>query len=173
MKIDDALSEYDKREFHKIIINSNAEKVFKVIRCLDFSDSRIVRLLFRLRGIPAKEYSIPELIDMHFNVLVEDEPTELVIGLIGKFWLPLPKLQSHDLATFRDFEEPGYAKVAWNFHVTTLAEGKVLLTTETRGRGTDWIAKKAFTIYWHIIRPFSGKIRNKMLISAKLSAESI
>lgn len=173
MKIDGALSKYDKREFHKIIINANAERVYDVIRRLNFGDSWVVRLLFKLRGIPAKEYSVPELIGMHFNVLVEDEPNELVIGLIGKFWLPFPKLQHHNLTTFREFEGPGYAKVVWNFHVTTLTAGKVLLTTETRGRGTDRASKAAFAIYWLIIRPFSGKIREKMLLSAKYKAERI
>ena len=59
---------------------------------------------------------------------------------------------------FAAFDEPGYAKVAFNF---VLEAGE--LSTETRIAGTDERARRRFRFYWLLIRPGSGLIRREWL----------
>ncbi len=68
---------------------------------------------------------------------------------------------------FRDFTEPGWAKMAVNFRV---ADGE--LSTETRVWLTDAGSRRAFGAYWLVIRPFSGLIRRAWLTAAARRAGS-
>jgi hypothetical protein len=66
-----------------------------------------------------------------------------------------------DARSFREFAEPGWAKMAVNFRV---ADG--VLSTETRVWLTDAASRRAFIAYWLVIRPFSGLIRRAWLTAA-------
>ena len=84
---------------------------------------------------------------------------EIVIGGIGRPWRVGGG--SYDLAAaddpaaaFHDFAEPGWARVAANFHTDGAG-----LATETRVHCTDERSRRAFARYWALIRPFSGLIR--------------
>lgn len=96
---------------------------------------------------------------MGFRQVAEEPGEELVIAGIGRFWKPSGGLRRvKDQEHFTHFEEPGYAKVAFNFR---LADG--VLTTETRIAGTDAHARRRFGLYWLLIRPGSGLIRREWL----------
>ncbi|KJS18073.1 MAG: hypothetical protein VR69_02390 [Peptococcaceae bacterium BRH_c4b] len=51
MRLNYYLPKYDFVEKHKININSSKEKVFQAIWSLDINKSKIIRILFSLRGI--------------------------------------------------------------------------------------------------------------------------
>ncbi len=62
-------------------------------------------------------------------------------------------------------------KVVWNFKIDPVEDGLVVVSTETRVYCIAMISKIFFSIYWAIIRPFSGLIRKKMLSIIKENAE--
>ena len=53
MLIDEILPVYDVVERHQIDINAPAERVYTAVRTIDLSDSRVIRWLLLLRGLPA------------------------------------------------------------------------------------------------------------------------
>ena len=70
-----------------------------------------------------------------------------------------------------DFNQTGYCKLAWNFYIKRNADDTVTLSTETRILCLGQQAKSSFSIYWAVIRPFSGWIRLEMLKLIKEQAE--
>jgi hypothetical protein len=96
---------------------------------------------------------------MGFRVIAEEPGDELVVAGIGRFWKlsgGLRRVEGRE--HFAQFDEPGYAKVAFNFR---LDDGK--LSTETRIAGTDAHARRRFGLYWLLVRPGSGLIRREWL----------
>jgi hypothetical protein len=101
------------------------------------------------------------------------ENRAVVIGLAGKFWLPLPNMiLLTDAKDFIDFDRPGFSKTAFNFLIETKDQGGVVLSTETRVRSFGGVAKVLFLFYWAIISPYSAWIRVEMLNMVKIEAES-
>ena len=106
---------------------------------------------------------------MGFRVVAEDPGRELVIAGIGRFWKPSGGLRRVEGAEqFAAFDEPGYAKVAFNF---VLESGE--LSTETRIAGTDDRARRRFGAYWLLIRPGSGLIRREWLGAIARQARTV
>ena len=171
MLIDQILPRYDEREYHQIEIRGNRTEVYQAVRALDFSDSFLIRTLFRLRGLPATLKSVDDLIEAGF-ILVDELPgQEFVLGLIGKFWAPSGKLEKANSIRYREFNHKGYAKVAWNFAVNKTTHGLVQVSTETRIMCMDDRSRKSFRLYWRLVGPFSGLIRREMLRCLRDSAE--
>ena len=52
MLIDEFLPVYDVVERHQIAVNAPTERVYAAVRTFDLSDSRVIRWLFLLRGLP-------------------------------------------------------------------------------------------------------------------------
>lgn len=166
---DKYLPHYDFNEVHRKLIDAPAEVIYALIRNQDFSGSWIIRVLFFLRGLPAKKVTIKGLTDQKFVVLEEHPNEEIIIGLIGQFWKPTGELQSFEPNAFISFHGP-FAKATWAFELRS-HENKKLLTTETRIACPDLRTRKFFSRYWFLIKPFSGLIRREMLRAIKVKAE--
>ena len=54
-------------------------------------------------------------------VTLREAPDELVLGAVGRFWQPSGGLRRIEAAEFRDFDEPGFAKAAFNFEIEPAA----------------------------------------------------
>lgn len=172
MIIDKYLPQYDVCEQHKILIAAPIERVYKIVRELDITEARVTKLLFRLRGIPASSrFSLDNFIKMRFALLGEQENEELLLGLIGKFWTPSGKLIRTNAREFQQFNQPGYAKAVWNFHLCEASKGQVVLTTETRVYCLDNDSRRSFKFYWFFIGAFSKFIRTEILRTIKKNAE--
>lgn len=163
MLIDEFLPQFDFAEHHGISINAPAESVYAAIRTLDLSNSKVIRGLFRLRGLPASGLSLKGLLRMGFIPLGENPSQELLLGVVGKFWTRTADLQRLDPDDFREFDRAGYAKAAWNFALAPQNEGRTRLTTETRIYCTDPNSRRRFRLYWSVIGPFSAWIRRESL----------
>ena len=48
---------------------------------------------------------------------LREAPDELVLGAVGRFWQPSGGPRRIEAAEFRDFDEPGFAKAAFNFEI--------------------------------------------------------
>lgn len=171
MLIDEFLPEYDFEEMHAARVNAGADKVFRAVREVDFTDSAVIRWLFRLRGLPTANMNLDGFRRMKFEVLGEALNREVVIGLVGRFWSLNGDLKKLDGDSFKRFDDAGYAKTAFNF---TLDEDRAgtRLQTETRIKCMDEESRRSFGFYWMFIRPFSGLVRTEMLRLIKQKAET-
>ena len=192
MLLDDILPVYDFTEVHSIRIKASAEAVFKAVKEVTPADiSVVMRVLFSLRSFPEKlagrqgldfidqEPLLFQMMKRGFIMLAEQPPGEFIFGrvvpdTIGRVWLK-SSMQVHepsDLAGFLAFNSPGYLSVVANFLITDAEQaGFVTVRTESRTKALSEQARKNFTPYWRIIRPFSGLIRRVWLSAIKRRAE--
>ena len=185
MLIDESLPVYHMVERHKIEVLAPVERVYEVVRHLDFSRSRVIRPLFWLRDLPGRWRSsgsgaveprlaltLDTLVRSSGFVLLGERPgREVLLGLVGRFWTPSGGTRRVTADEFRNFVRPGYAKAAWNFSVEERGESRTLLATETRVFCLDDKSRKFFLLYWTLIGPFSGLIRQEILRTAKRRSE--
>ena len=173
--LDSLLPKYQFTEHHTTVVLGTQAHVFAAVEAMDLSDSQIARILMRLWRIPAK-LMMKNVSDRNMSVddflpLVKTPPTNLVRGLIGGSNTPEDKA-SVDAIAFRAFDEPGCIKLAWAFWLTDLGDDRIRVDTETRVLCTDKKALRGFSVYWFIIRPWSGLIRLRLLASIKRHAET-
>ena len=184
MLIDEYLPTYDVVERHQIDINVPVGTVYAAVRALDLNDSPVIRWLFTLRELPALLFSrqkraerraltLDRLMEVGFILLGERPQHELLLGAVGRFWTPSGDLQHLAIEGFRNFERPGYAKVAWNFSVSERTDDVTRLATETRAYCLDGGTRRWFRLYWLLIGPFSALTRKEMLRVIKRKAERL
>jgi hypothetical protein len=167
--IDKYLPKYSFNEYHETIINSSIENVYKKAKDFDLSKSRMVKWLFKLRGLPTNRMNLQGFIsDIGFTNIEENFPTENLIGFWAKYKI-LP-ITSYD--DFINNTVSPRVKVVWNFYLEELNSNQTKLSTETRVLCIGPFTKVTFGLYWLIIKPFSGAIRNKMLQIIKQDSET-
>jgi hypothetical protein len=168
--IDEWLPACDTREYNEVLCRAGAPRTYAAVRSVDLTESATVRALLALRGIRSQRWTTSELAGFGFVLLEEKPSDELVFGLVGRFWRPMGGIVRVTADEFRTFDEPGFARAAWNFKVEP-AGASSKLSTETRVRCTDDAARRRFRLYWRLIGPFSSYIRGRMLASIKREAE--
>jgi hypothetical protein len=169
--IDGWMPACDVREYHEVFCRSSAERTYEAMRGADLAQSATVRWLFRLRGIAQSRATLEDLERFGFTLLDERPGAEVVLGLVGRFWRPTGGLEKVTAREFRAYDRPGIAKTVWNFRVEDTGSRGSRLSTETRVRCTDDVARRSFRRYWRLIGPFSGYIRTRMLATIKQEAE--
>lgn len=148
--IDKYLPAFTFNEYHRQVINASAEKCFYATRNLDMSKSAILRILFKIRGLPTCDLTLQGFIKNVCFKLIEETPfTEFVI----------------------DASQPGI-KITWNFYFHEMDENKTLVSTETRILCLTKKAKFRFSVYWFFVKPFSGITRLEILRLIKRHAEN-
>lgn len=175
MMLDDFMPGYDFSEKHETNIRASAEKVYAAVNSTDFSESWIIGGLLTLRGLgrrSAKTLTLRDMTKDGFAVLGEKRDEKILLGLAGKFWTLSGCLQNINVDNFREFDTKGYAKAVWNFALTEIGKGEILLETETRVKCLDKESLASFRFYWRFIQPFSGLIRQEMLRLIKQKAEA-
>lgn len=178
-RIDRLLPDYDFTAAYGIRIKAPASVVYAQLLKLDLNQLWLVRFLMTLRlgrRIESRRLpgNLPErLRGTGFVLLDEAVDEEMVIGVAGKFWRPdggrFMELNAND---FVSFSPPGLAKAAWNFRLQAESPATTILSTETRIKCFGTEALWRFRIYWNLIRPFSGLMRQAMLNKIRTEAES-
>lgn len=171
--IDQIMPNYDRREVHRCSVAAPPAAVWAAVHELGGEELKLMRLLMGMRTLGRNRESSDRTVlegfrRMGFRVVADEPGSELVVAGIGRFWTlsgGLRKVEGREF--FTAFEEPGYAKVAFNFR---LEDGK--LTTETRIAGTDAHARRRFGLYWLLVRPGSGLIRREWLRAIARRAQS-
>ena len=167
--IDKYLPQYTFGEYHETVVNCPIQNVYDVARDFDLSKSKLIKFLFRLRGLPTKRMSLQDfIVDMGFTYLEENPPHEYLTG----FWMR-PRIEK--IPSYEDFVNDSissWIKVVWNFQFEKLEKDKTKVSTETRVLCVAPITKFTFGLYWSIIKPFSGLIRKKMLKIIKNDSEA-
>lgn len=164
---------FDFNEVHRIKVNADEGEIFKAIQELDLNRSPLIRMLFRLRGLPASSISgFENLVNMGFTILEMIPDREGIAGLVGQFWKPSGNIQVLDAKEFTAFQEEGFLKATWNFRI--LKEDNInVVETETRILCLGASARRRFRPYWFVIKPFSGIIRKEMLKILRDHAEQL
>lgn len=152
--------------FENIAVQPTTEKTHVKERAaqeVTWGEVPIARALMCIRGfgrlrLPSDSPILDTMTSLGFCILDRTEG-EIVVGEIGPIGEGRRRLTA-DLfgEEFRDFAQPGYAKIGLNFRY---AHG--LLTTETRVWPMGRRARLWFRLYWTIIRPYSGLIRRVWL----------
>jgi hypothetical protein len=168
MLIDKYLSKYQFSSFHFIEFNDYPELVFSVIKTINFRKSKIISILFNLRGLPRSMDSFNGFLESGFILLEEKKDEEIVLGFLleGKGLKKTPKKD------FIKCEKGNIVKGVWNFKITEY-DSKKILSTETRVYCNTRRTRFLFSIYWFFISYFSGLIRKIILKLIKQELEEI
>lgn len=168
--IDKYLPRYSFNEYHDILVDSPIETVYHAAKHVDLSKSKLIKMLFKLRGLPTKRLKLPDFItDIGFTHIAENVPTENLIG----FWARTKIIPITSYDAFINNTVSPRVKVVWNFYLKKRSSTQTLLSTETRVLCIGPVTKMTFGAYWFIIKPFSGAIRKKMLQIIKKDSETI
>lgn len=182
--LDRHLPVYRHTEVHEITISAGPERVMQAIRDLKGRDVALAGALMALRTLPAKllgrpvrdadpDRTVVETILKGGFTLLEESPSEMVVGVIGRFWqLSAALIPLTGPADFAAFQQEGYAKGIMNFTVEPLPGGKTRLRTETRVQPLGREAARRFGLYWLFVRPGSGLIRRIWLAAIQRRAEA-
>lgn len=167
--IDTYLPRYTFREYHETMVNCPIATAYDVARDFDLSKSKLIVLLFRLRGLPTKRMHLQDfIVDMGFTHLEETPPFENLSG----FWMR-PRIEKiHRYEDFVDASISSWIKVVWNFRFREMDQNMTTVSTETRILCEVPITKVTFGLYWTMIKPFSGLIRKEMLSIIKADSEN-
>ena len=189
MLLDEVMPRYDVVERHATRVRASPAVVYAAIWEADLIAGPVTRSLLALRALPAAILAprdalvewrerrarrggrLADVESFGFRIVAERAPDELVIGALGRFWMPRSRLCGDvSTADFAAGPPRGFALAGWNFMVTARADGRTELRTETR----VWCApdvRARFRAYWLVIRPWSGLIRHAMLREIRLRAE--
>lgn len=180
--IDEFMPAYDVSEYHETRVRAPIEKVYDALRTTDLGGSPIVRMLLRLRSLPAilttgdhkrnPKLNLDMILRGGFVLLGENPPAEIALGIIGRFWTLSASRRRVNADEFVAFAEPGYAKAVWNFSLVEESREVTRLATETRVRCLDDASRWRFRMYWALIAPFSGLIRREALRMIRRSSET-
>jgi hypothetical protein len=179
MPLDEFLPSYDVNEIHSTHVAAPPDAVLAAARALTSRDVPLARALMAVRTLPSRlrgrrrRVDVPivdQFVRSGFAVLA-DRSDELVIGGVGRFWQPSAPGRPIGAGEFEGFDEPGWAKTAFNFEAHPAPGGGTTLTTETRIQGTDESARRSFRRYWRLVGPGSAAIRRAWLRSIRLRAE--
>lgn len=180
--IDAFMPDYDVSEYHETKVQAPMTKVYDALRTADLGESSIIRLLLRLRQLPAVfgtgghkpnlKINLDAIIKGGFVLLGEHPPNEIALGVIGRFWTLSADRCRVKADEFIAFDRHGYAKAVWNFSLVAESAEVTRLATETRVRCLDDASRRRFRVYWALIAPFSGLIRREALRMIRRSSES-
>jgi hypothetical protein len=164
MRLDEVLPEYDVVERHARDIAAPPDRVYAALRTIDFADSPVIRLLWRLRSLGTERaMTWDALLRLGFVEVADDPPRELVLGLLAQPWRLRGAIQRPSAAEWHAFDRADFAKIAWSFALAERPDGGTTLATETRVRVRDRASRRKFVWYWRAIGPFSAWIRREML----------
>ena len=179
--IDRFLSRYDLSVVHASVLPAPPEDCYRAARQLDLLRDPIIRTLLGLRSLPnrladrlggrqrtaptgaepPRTFTLDDMVRYGWVLLDEQPSVEIVFGQIGRPWKAVGASSGPPVApaAFADFDQPGFAKIAFNLRVEPYGAGSSILTIETRVALTDPQSLRRFKRYWILIAPFSDLIR--------------
>jgi hypothetical protein len=164
---DKYLPAYNFNEHHSIDVNGFVSGNYqKMLQC-DFSNSLLIKFLFKLRGMPTEVYSIEHFTSMGFIKLDEEPGKEILFGMVTNNPM-FNTCQSN--VTSKEFIQKSDAtiiKAVINFRLHDNSNSRHTISTETRVWCGSKAMKSKFKYYWLFIKPFSQLIRKFMLKQMK------
>ncbi|HEX5171011.1 MAG TPA: hypothetical protein VFW11_17670, partial [Cyclobacteriaceae bacterium] len=141
-------------EVHRIFVKADPEVAWETVRHYDASYIPWIHLLFELRDLPNRlkgKHTIEKELHLGvdqvtergngFMILHEEPGHEVVVGSVGQFWHADIPFTHPTREEFKDFNLPGWGKLAWSISVEPYREGSTI-SLELRTTATDeesWI----------------------------------
>lgn len=170
-----AFSFYERHQ--SAAIDAAPEALIQAVLSLDMAEDPIIRRLLMLRQLPGhlrqwlsgtEPATSPAAFGFDTFTLLHQDSHEVSLGLAGRFWRPM--LGVNKLATaedFHQFNDQKAAKLVLRFKVIPEASGLAMLRTETFIWCPTSQVKARLAGYWAMIRPASGWIRRRTLLSVQ------
>jgi hypothetical protein len=194
LRIDEVMPHFDANVVQHIVVNAGLRDTYRSVLDADLMDNQVTHLLVAARDLPNRlrrrkssaegagpdpepgqrpAFRMRDAAGAGAGwVTLRDEPGgEFLVGLVGQFWhrdYGIVQLSPED---FAGFDRPGYAKTVAGFTLHPHGEGRTLLTYESRTVTTDAAARRRFTAYWLVLRPFVRLLLRGALVSMKRYAE--
>ena len=174
--LDRYLPTYQFSETHACRVAAEPASILDSVVAYRPDSDRFFRFMIGLRELPMRLLHEPEAtrapFGFHEFTVLDRSETEIVYGLIGRFWRPDFGLEPiNDGDAFLAFDAPHAAKLALAFTAQRDPDGRTRLITETRVSCASRAARLKFTPYWLLIRPVSGLVRRRSLASIKSASE--
>lgn len=185
MLIDELMPEFDAIRTEHLLVDMPIERAWDAVLDADFvetaTSSKLVRGLFAIRTTGEKAVRIvtrkpaepePEVASMRLRDmetegdwirLGEDPPHEIAFGVIGRFWSGETVWEKTNPEGFREFDQPGFARIVANFSLREYGPVQTLISYECRTRATSEDARKGFMRYWRPLSPFIGMVLRAQL----------
>lgn len=161
-------------EIHRIFVKVTPEIAWDTIRHFDMGKIPWVRLLFDIRTLPERlrgtlkeedrRLGVDQVTDNNTGFFIAEElpGKEVVVASAGKFWhLNIP-FAGVSPGEFKNFNIPGYGKLAWSICAEPYLEGSTI-AIELRTTATDESSWKKLSRYYHIIGIGSQLIRSSVM----------
>lgn len=174
---------YDAVIREHLVVAADPETTFAAVCALDLLTVRspLMDLSMWLRQLPARLSGKtaprpPALVigpDMSlpgWTFFGQQPDREIAFGAVGRFWQPTIEWLDVAACDFKDFDEPGWGKIAANVSVLPYGPSDTLLTYECRTMTTDSTSRRRFLRYWRLVRPFVGHILKATL--TKIGADA-
>ncbi|MGW5718535.1 nitroreductase/quinone reductase family protein [Amycolatopsis sp. NPDC003865] len=108
--------------------------------------------------------------------LGETPGREVVLGTVGRFWLPGVEwfdVRAMTPAEFAEFTEPGWCRVTAGISVRPYGSARTLVTYEARAAATDPGSARRFARHWLLVRPFARFVMLATLRTIRDDAASL
>jgi hypothetical protein len=181
VNLDDVIPDPQYRMCHSRVVGASSSVVWDELHGITMSALPLGRALEAVRLLPARLAGRKQqpLADRSFldvtpiPVLFSKRPDVVISAGLSQAWRLLggPPAPDLDTAALRAWCQPGWIKVGMEFRLESIPLG-TLLSTETRVLATDPRTRRAFAVYWFLIRPSSGAIRREVLSVVGHRAES-
>jgi hypothetical protein len=168
------LPSFDVRDFHQRTVPADPAVAYAALRRLDFSRSRLVRVIFGVRTLPSllrgEEWGAPrgpfleQALELGWRILEEVPGRELAAGAVTQPWQPVVSFRGLPADELLVFDEPGFVVIVWGIAAwpavpgsvpaepgSVLAEPSSVVATETRVRATDAASRARFRRYWLVL----------------------
>jgi hypothetical protein len=178
--LDRFLPEYEVLERHQTRVAAPAEITYSAAREMSLMGSRVVRAIFRGRELLMRSAAteqrptqslIDEVLSIGWGVLAEESGREIVLGAVTQPWKSDVKFRALPPDEFAEFNEPGFAKIAWTMRAEPSGPAVSRFYTETRVATTDADARSRFRRYWTMVSPGVRLIRRESLRLVRADAE--
>jgi hypothetical protein len=194
LRIDEVMPRFDVNVVQHIVVNADPGETYHAVLDADLMDNQLTHLMVTARDLPnrlraRRSHTEPRRSNPPSSqrptfrmrdaageesgwVVLRDEPgIELLAGLIGQFWRRDYGIVKVTPEEFASFDRPGYAKTLAGFALHPHGQGRTLLTYESRTVCTDSAARRRFSAYWLLLRPFVRQMLRGALIAMKRHAE--
>ncbi len=163
MLINKYLPAYQFSEFHSVSVHGFFNGIYQVMLQTDFSTNTLIKLLFRLRGMPTESFTIERLTELGFIKLHEEPGKEIIYGMVTDSPMFNTCQPISSPIEFIQDSDPAIIKAVINFKLQEVSNSRHIISTETRIWCGSKAMKSKFKYYWFFVKPFSQLIRKSML----------
>jgi hypothetical protein len=161
-------------EDQRMRVRASAAMTFRAARELDLQRSPVVRLIFRLRSLPARLRGssarlervglVEAMLGIGWGVLLDVPDEQLfVAGAVTQPWAAEVEFRPLPADEFAAFDEPGYAKIIWTLEAQALSAHESEARTRIRVKTTDAAARSRFRRYWAMLSPGILLVHHELL----------